>query len=102
MRQNGEVHGRPVPEIARRRNDVEPQGSPRDQQRGERQEEQRMRSQRSGKVEAVPNKKEVGEHNLGHAVFRSWCPRCVKGLAEAHGHKKRGGDVGDAPTVSLD
>jgi hypothetical protein len=57
---------------------------------------------RARKVEVVPRKKEVEEHNLDHAVFRSWCPHCVKGRAEAYGHKKRGGDRGDAPTVSLD
>ncbi len=54
------------------------------------------------KVEAVPSKKEVEEHNLDHAVLRSWHPHCVKGRADAYGHKKRGGDGGDAPTVSLD
>ncbi len=55
---------------------------------------------RARKVEAVPNKKEVEEQNLDHAVLRSWRPRCVKGRAEACGHKKRG-DGGDAPSVSL-
>ena len=54
------------------------------------------------KVEVVPSKKEVGDHNLDHAVFRSWCPHCVKGRAEAYGHKKRGGATGDVPTISLD
>ncbi len=44
------------------------------------------------KVEAAPSKKEVEEHNLGHVAFKSWCPRCVKGRAEAYGRKKRGGD----------
>ncbi len=38
---------------------------------------------RARRVEAVPNKREVEERNLDHAVFRSWCPRCVKGRAEA-------------------
>ena len=57
---------------------------------------------RARKVEAVPSKKEVEDHNLDHAVFRSWCPHCVKVRAEASGHKKRGGETGDVPTVSLD
>ncbi len=42
MRQDVEVHGRPFPEVAK---DVNPEGSPHDQQRGERQEEQRRRNQ---------------------------------------------------------
>ncbi len=37
---------------------------------------------------------------MDHAVFRSWCPDCVKGRAEACGRKK-GADGGDVPTVSL-
>jgi hypothetical protein len=47
-------------------------------------------------TETVPSAREVEEHNLDHGVFRSWCPRCVKG------RRKRGGETGDAPTVSLD
>ncbi len=54
------------------------------------------------KVEAAPSQDEMEEHNLDHAVFGSWRPRCVKGRAEAFGHKKRGGDGGDVPTVNLD
>ncbi len=57
---------------------------------------------RARKVEAVLNKKEAEEHNFDHAVFRIWCPHCAKGRAEVCGHKKREGDGGDAPTVSLD
>jgi hypothetical protein len=48
------------------------------------------------------SKKEAEDHNLDHAVCRSWCPHCVKGRAEACGHRRRGGETGDAPTVSLD
>ncbi len=57
---------------------------------------------RARKVEAVPSKKEVEEHNLDHVVFRSWCPHCAKGRPVANGHKKRCGDGGDAPMVNLD
>ncbi len=57
---------------------------------------------RARKVGAVPSKKEVEEHNLDHAVFRSWCPHCAKARVEACGHKMRGEDAGDAPTASLD
>ncbi len=28
---------------------------------------------RARKTEAVPSQREVEEHNLDHAVFRSWC-----------------------------
>ena len=57
---------------------------------------------RARKVEAVPSRKEVEDRNLDHAVFRSWRPHCVRGRAEAYGHRKRGGETGDVPTVSLD
>ena len=57
---------------------------------------------RARKVEAVPSKKEVEDHNSDHALFRSWRPHCVKGRAEACGHRRGGGQTGDAPTVSLD
>ncbi len=57
---------------------------------------------RAGKVEAVPCREEVEERNLHNAVFRSWRPHYVKGRAEVYGHKKRRGEGGEAPTVSLD
>ena len=38
---------------------------------------------RARKTGAVPSEKEVEEHNLDHAAFRSWCPHCVKGGAES-------------------
>ncbi len=54
------------------------------------------------KTEAVPSEKELEEHDLDNAVFRSWCPRCVKGRAESHGHAKHVQHEGEAPTVGLD
>ncbi len=33
-------------------------------------------------TESVPSAKEVEEHNVDHAVFRRWCPHCVKGRAD--------------------
>ena len=42
---------------------------------------------RARRTEAVPSAKEVEERNLDHCVFMSWCPHCVKGGAEACGHK---------------
>ncbi len=47
---------------------------------------------RARKVEAAPSRKEMEEHNLAHAVFRSWLPHCVNCRAEAYGHKKRRGE----------
>ncbi len=57
---------------------------------------------RTRKSEAVPGKKELKDHNVDHAVFRSWRPHCARGRAEAYGHRKRGGETGDLPTISLD
>ncbi len=62
----------------------------------------RKRSWCESKAEAVPSKKEVEVYNLDHATFRNWHPRCVKGRAEAYGHKKRKAEGGAVPTVSLD
>ncbi len=39
---------------------------------------------------------------MDHVVFRSWRPHCAKGRAEACGHRKRGCETGDVPSVSLD
>jgi hypothetical protein len=54
------------------------------------------------KTEAVPSAKEVEERKLDHSVFRSWCPHCVKGGAEAHGHKSGKSDKREAPMIGMD
>ncbi len=54
------------------------------------------------KTETVPSQREAEEHNLDHGVFRSWCPRCVKGRAGSYGHEKKAQSEGDSPTVGLD
>ena len=61
-------------------------GGRRSQEVEESQEEARVRVR---KEEAVPNETEVEEHNIDHAVFRSWCPHCVKGRATGKQHNKR-------------
>ena len=57
---------------------------------------------RARKTGAVPSEKEVEEHNLDHAAFRSWCPRCVKGRAESCGHVKKVQNEGEVPTIGVD
>ena len=57
---------------------------------------------RARKTEAVPSAKEVEEHNLDHAAFRSWCPHCVKGRAESYGHGKRTTSENDVPIIAVD
>ena len=57
---------------------------------------------RARKVEAVQSRKEAEERNPDHAVFRSWCSRCVKGGAESYGHAKTVQNDVDAPTIGLD
>jgi hypothetical protein len=56
---------------------------------------------RARRVETVPSEKEVEECNLDHGVFRSWCPRCVKGRAEEYGPFRKAGES-DAPIVGVD
>ena len=53
-------------------------------------------------VESVPLQIEVDEHNIDHAVFRSWCPHCVKGKASSYGHPRNENDKGDIPKVCID
>ena len=57
---------------------------------------------RARKTEIAPSDKEVEERNLDHAVFRNWCPHCVKGRAESCGHLKKAQGEGAAPTVGVD
>ena len=57
---------------------------------------------RARKTEIVPSDKEVEERNLDHAVFRSWCPCCVKGRAESYGHVNKVKGQGAVPTVGVD
>ena len=57
---------------------------------------------RARKTEAVPSVKEVEEHNLEHSVCRSWCPHCVKGRAEAYGHRKGDSEEKGVPAVAVD
>ena len=57
---------------------------------------------RARKAEIAPSDKEVEERNLDHAVFRCWCPHCVKGRAESCGHVKKAQGEGAVPTVGVD
>ena len=41
------------------------------------------------RTDEEPTAREVEEHNMDHATFRSWCPHCVKGKSAAYGHKLR-------------
>ncbi len=59
-------------------------------------------SARARKTKAAPSEREVEEHNLDQAVFRSWRPHCVKGRAESCGHVKKAQDEGGTPTVVVD
>ncbi len=44
---------------------------------------------RARDAKPVPSSREVEEHNLDHAVFRSWCPHCVKGSGGVRTQEKR-------------
>lgn len=40
---------------------------------------------------------------MDHAVFRSWCPNCVKGKAVTFGHRRSKDKEEDkVPTISID
>ena len=70
-----------------------------DRENEEQSEEYRVRMRRT---EAVPSAREVEEHNVEHAMFRSWCPHCVKGRGEAFKHPRVGGREQEVPTISTD
>ena len=36
-----------------------------------------------------PTKKDIGEHNVTHSPFRSWCRHCVAGRAVSSPHRSR-------------
>ena len=57
---------------------------------------------RARRTDAVPSAREVEEHNLDHAVFRSWCPHFVKGRAESYGHVRKVLRESDAPVIAID
>ena len=44
----------------------------------ERIEAEREHRAKMRRTEAVPSDREVEDHNVDHAVFRAWCPHCVK------------------------
>ena len=55
------------------------------------------------RLEPEPTQEEVEEHNIDHAVFRNWCPHCVKGRAVAFPHTKViGKEKEDISTISID
>ncbi len=70
-----------------------------EREEGAREEAVRARARR---VETVPSEKEVEERNVDHGVFRSWCPHCVKGQAEAYGHVRKVTGESDVPVVGVD
>ena len=49
-----------------------------------------------------PTPEEIEEHNIDHGVFRAWCPHCVKGRAEAYGHKSKKKVESEIPRICID
>ena len=54
------------------------------------------------RTDEEPTAREVEEHNLDHATFRSWCPHCVKGKAVSYGHRAVEDREIGVPRVSID
>jgi hypothetical protein len=48
-----------------------------------------------------PTEEEVREHEIDHAVFKAWCPHCVKGKAVSFGHYKVKSDK-EVPVIAAD
>ncbi len=70
--------------------------------RGNEEESEEAVRRKVRETEAVPSEREVEEHNVDHAVFRKWCPHCLKGRAEAYGRRAVSRDKTEAPRVSVD
>lgn len=68
-----------------------------------REEEDRAEEGRSvaREIGARPARREAEERNLDDAVFRAWCPRCVRGRAEAYPHRADEREK-DVPIASVD
>ena len=48
-----------------------------------------------------PDARQIAEHELtGHAVYRSWCRRCVASKGRAHAHSSR--EEGELPEIGID
>ena len=51
----------------------------------------------------LPSKKEVEEHYLqGHALYRNWCPICIKARGKEREHKLDKDKERRLPEYSLD
>ena len=57
-----------------------------DGETGEQVEARRIRTSESPKL---PTLKEIESHNMGHLVYRSWCPFCVAGRKPNVQHKRQ-------------
>ena len=55
-----------------------------------------------GRTDEEPTAREVEERNMDHAVFRSWCPHCVKGKSAAYGHRVSEAQKQGLPRISVD
>ena len=56
------------------------------------------------KETAEPTEKEVGEHNLTHLPFRTWCAHCIRGKAKNPPHWRQKESEGEKriPAISAD
>ena len=50
----------------------------------------------------LPTEAEYEEHMISHYPFRSWCPHCVRGKANATAHRMDKGLTQDHPTIHMD
>ena len=55
------------------------------------------------RFEPRPTPEMVGQHNISHISFRSWCPFCVRGRGTTFRHQHvTGKDEEQLPTISVD
>ena len=69
----------------------------------EEEEEEHIKAKqvKRGSNVVLPTEAEYEEHMISHYPFRSWCPHCVRGKANAAAHKMDKGLVPDHPTIHM-
>ena len=69
---------------------------------GEDEEESGERPVKKMQSPLLPTPAEVGEHNLTHLPYRSWCRHCVRGRGKEASHVKSQNEPGDVPEFHFD
>ena len=65
-------------------------------------EAEESRDYKNIRAPKLPSQEEIDLHNMTHFPYRSWCPHCTRGHAQADHHQRIGKEDQDIPVVSVD